>query len=103
MKTKLKPCPACGREIAKSATTCVHCGKNMTSAGRLGLIVLSVLLLAVIFGWGYFRMIAKGNEDLERIESDLRSQQPHMIPPPAAEDERRTAEARDKYLEEMGE
>jgi hypothetical protein len=69
MKKNLKPCPACQQTIAKSATTCPHCGKSMTSVARIGLIVILVLAVLFIFGGGsYFAILQKANSDLEQIE-----------------------------------
>lgn len=74
MKPKLKPCPTCSKEIAKSATTCPHCGKTFSSAARLGLIIL----LAGVVGWLCFggwimrSLQAEDQIDEVRIPGDLR-------------------------------
>ena len=46
---KLMACAACGQQIAKSATTCPHCGKSKTSLARIGLILLVVFILLQLF------------------------------------------------------
>ena len=50
--SKVKECPACGKEVAKSAKVCPHCGKKLKTGLfvklLLGLIVLGVL--GAIFG-----------------------------------------------------
>lgn len=42
----LKPCSACGKEMAKSARTCPHCGKTYTTLGGVFIAVIIGLLLA---------------------------------------------------------
>ena len=50
--SKVKDCPACGKEVAKSAKVCPHCGKKLKTGLfvkiLLGLIVIGVL--GAIFG-----------------------------------------------------
>ena len=49
MNAKLKPCPACEREIAKIAEECPHCGAPQQSPGvRVLLIVVLVILVLII-------------------------------------------------------
>ena len=60
MKTKLIPCKACGRSIAKSAATCPHCGKSSTSLARIGLLAVLVLILLYLTGVGKYAMTAVG-------------------------------------------
>ena len=111
MNPKLKACPACGREIAKGATTCVHCGKTMTSAARLGLIVILALLLVFLLGGGtYCSVIRAANRQLDGLERGMRSEEPRINLPTkadearrAADEARRAAAARDSYLREMEE
>jgi hypothetical protein len=43
----LKPCSACGKEVAVNARTCPHCGKNYPAPGKLFSVVY--LLIAVPF------------------------------------------------------
>ena len=52
MKSKLIPCKACGQFIARSATTCPHCGKSSTSLARIGLLALLILLILWFMGGG---------------------------------------------------
>jgi hypothetical protein len=61
MKTKLKPCGGCGKEIHKSATTCPHCGKKRSSAAG---IILAVMIGAVV-GW---LMIARTCSDAAELD-----------------------------------
>jgi len=111
MNRKLKACPACGREIAKSATTCVHCGKTMTSAARLGLIVILALLVVFLLGGAsYCTVISSMNRQLDEMEERARPEQGRMNLPAkadearrAADEARRAAEARDSYLRLMEE
>jgi len=42
-------CPKCQKEIAKSATSCPHCGDNRWSASFLIGIVIGVVILVGIF------------------------------------------------------
>lgn len=69
MKKNLKPCPACGSEIAKSATTCPHCGKTMTSVERIILLALAAVLILFLLGGGrYCSAIMEGNRQLEELQ-----------------------------------
>ena len=47
MSNKLIECPACGKEVAKSAKKCPHCGKKLKMGwflkGIIGLVVLFVI------------------------------------------------------------
>ncbi len=45
----LRTCDACGKQIAKSARTCPHCGKTYTTLGGVFIAVIIGLILA-----GYF-------------------------------------------------
>ena len=73
MNPNLKACPACGREIAKSATTCPHCGKTMTSAARIGLIlILALLLVFFLGGASYCTVISSMNRQLDEAEERAR-------------------------------
>lgn len=47
----LKPCPTCGKEIAKSARTCPHCGKSFTTAGGVFWAIVVGLILGGFFMW----------------------------------------------------
>ena len=50
-KTKMKTCKHCGKEIAKSAKICPHCGGK--NKGKLGLILISfVLILGLVGAFG---------------------------------------------------
>ena len=50
--SKVKECPACGKEVATSAKVCPHCGKKLKSGlfvkFLLGLVVIGIL--SAIFG-----------------------------------------------------
>jgi hypothetical protein len=50
--SKLKACPACGKEVAASAKSCPHCGKKLKMGlwPRIGLALLIFGVLTVIFG-----------------------------------------------------
>lgn len=50
MNAKMKACGVCKREIAKSATTCPHCGDAPNAGGRVLLVLVAVVLVLVI-GW----------------------------------------------------
>jgi predicted amidophosphoribosyltransferase len=50
MNKNLKACGACGREIAKSASKCPHCGKAYTNFTRMFVLVV----IAAIIGWIFF-------------------------------------------------
>jgi len=77
MKTKLIPCKACGKSIAKSATTCPHCGKSSTSLSRIGLLALLVVLILWFMGGGSIvldilsknRQINAAEQRLERMRA----------------------------------
>ena len=43
---QLKSCDACGRDMAKGARTCPHCGKNYTTWSGVAVAVIIGLLLA---------------------------------------------------------
>ncbi len=51
MSAKLKACPACGKEVAKSAKVCPNCGKKLKMGWFLKLVILIVALgvLGTIF------------------------------------------------------
>lgn len=42
----LKSCKACGKEMARSARTCPHCGKTYTTAGGIFIAIIIGLILA---------------------------------------------------------
>ena len=48
MKKKLKACPICGRDIAKNANICPHCGGNLTFR-KPGVWVGLILWIAALF------------------------------------------------------
>lgn len=65
MKNKLIPCKSCGQSIAKSATTCPHCGKKFTSVAGIFL----ACLLGLVVGWLLIsRTCSQADEADERIE-----------------------------------
>lgn len=45
----LKACDACGKDMAKGARTCPHCGKSYTSVGGVFIAVILGLILAGFF------------------------------------------------------
>lgn len=46
----LKPCKACGKEIANGARTCPHCGKTYTNlAGVVFAVIIGLILAGFIF------------------------------------------------------
>jgi transposase len=57
MKSNLKPCPDCGRDVSKSAAKCPHCGRDLISTfnqlvmglvfGLVGVIVVGLLLIGL--------------------------------------------------------
>lgn len=51
MSAKLKACPACGKEVAKSAKLCPNCGKKLKMGWFLKLVILIIALgvLGTIF------------------------------------------------------
>jgi len=44
MSSNLKECKACGKEVAKSAKVCPHCGKKLKMGWFLKLIILIIVL-----------------------------------------------------------
>lgn len=48
---KLRDCPTCGKDIAKSATKCVHCGKDFSSVQRMILLVILTVIMCWFFGF----------------------------------------------------
>ncbi len=52
MKTKLKPCKACGKNISENAEKCPQCGEMQQSAAVriVLLIVLALLIIFLFFG-----------------------------------------------------
>ncbi|EDN68479.1 conserved hypothetical protein [Beggiatoa sp. PS] len=52
MGNKVKDCPACGKEVAKSAKICPHCGKKLKMGFFLKTIIFIgiLIVLAAIFG-----------------------------------------------------
>jgi hypothetical protein len=73
MKNKLKPCPACGKEIAKSATACPQCGKKFSSAAGLILAVMIGLIGAWLIAGKSCAQAADLNERSNEIEDQLRA------------------------------
>jgi hypothetical protein len=56
MKSNLKPCPDCGREVSKNAAKCPHCGTGLGAFkplmlgimfGLIGIVVVGVLLIGL--------------------------------------------------------
>ena len=45
----LKTCTACGKDMARSARTCPHCGKTYTTAGGVFLAIIIALILGGFF------------------------------------------------------
>ncbi|MEO5915611.1 MAG: hypothetical protein ABIS50_15360 [Luteolibacter sp.] len=72
MKSKLKACTACGGQIAKSATTCPHCGKSSTSVARIGLVIILTLLVVWVAS-RYFTSYQSDNAELDRMEQQIRN------------------------------
>ncbi len=74
MNKKLKPCPACGAQIAKGARACPSCGKSFTNMAGIALAVIIGLLV------GWFMMArtcstaAEADRELDQIEQELRRQ-----------------------------
>jgi anaerobic ribonucleoside-triphosphate reductase len=44
--TRLRACTACGKDMAKGARTCPHCGKTYTTVCGVAVAVIIGLLLA---------------------------------------------------------
>lgn len=55
--SKLKNCPSCEKEVAKSAKVCPHCGRKL----KIGLCIK--LLIAIIIGIVIAMIIAPSSED----------------------------------------
>lgn len=53
MTSKLKPCPSCEKEVAKSAKVCPHCGKKLS----MGCLLKTILLLVAIIVVGFIMII----------------------------------------------
>lgn len=49
MRPGIMKCEACGKEMAKSARTCPHCGKSYTTFGGVFWAILLGLLLGGFF------------------------------------------------------
>ena len=47
MNPKLKPCPACGNQISKTASKCPHCGNYVSNVMRMTLIVILTLAIGL--------------------------------------------------------
>lgn len=51
MSKKLKECPACGKEVAKSAKVCIHCGKKLKMGfflkGVIGFFVFVIIVVVL--------------------------------------------------------
>jgi len=52
MSEKVKPCPACGKEVAKSVKVCPHCGKQLKTGLFVKIItgIIILIVIGVIFG-----------------------------------------------------
>jgi RNA polymerase subunit RPABC4/transcription elongation factor Spt4 len=51
MKTNLKPCPDCGREVSESARRCPQCGKAFTTfGGVIVAIIIGLIIGIILFG-----------------------------------------------------
>ncbi len=66
--SKMKNCPACGNEVAKSAKTCPHCGKKL----KIGLF-LKILLALVVIGFVSAIFGPSDEEKAEQLVSKLNS------------------------------
>jgi F0F1-type ATP synthase assembly protein I len=66
MKQKLTECSACGKEIAKSARTCPHCGKTFTSS--VGLI--TAVIIGLVVGWLLIARTCSQAAEVERHIED---------------------------------
>jgi len=47
---KMKPCPTCGKDVSKTATSCPSCGhsfKKKTSRGTWGCLILVIVIIAI--------------------------------------------------------
>ena len=53
MTSKLKPCPSCEKEVAKSAKVCPNCGKKLS----MGCLLKTILLLIAIIIGGFIIII----------------------------------------------
>ena len=49
MKSKLIPCKACGKMVAKSASKCPDCGAAKTNVARMLLLVILATLIGLFF------------------------------------------------------
>lgn len=71
MKNKLKPCPACGKEIFKGARTCPQCGKKFTTWSSL---ILALIIGLVIAGFLTLKTCGNAaalNESTDEAEREL--------------------------------
>jgi hypothetical protein len=66
MSGKVKPCPACGKEVAKSAKICPHCGKKL----KMGLFLKIIIGLAVLGVIGVI-FAPSEEEQAQRLASTL--------------------------------
>jgi len=61
---KLKKCKTCGKDIAKSAKVCPHCGaKNKRKSKLIGVLAILGLIISIIWG------ISDANEGVKRASS----------------------------------
>ena len=63
MKTNLKPCPDCGREVSKEAAACPNCGRKLNQSAVLviwfvlGAVITGLLLvLAAVVGVAFLNL-----------------------------------------------
>lgn len=71
MKNKLKPCPACQREIATGAATCPHCGKRSSTPAGLILALLIGLIIGGVLIARTVTSASRADAEMEEIQKDL--------------------------------
>lgn len=72
MPSALMPCPVCEKEVARSAATCPHCGKNLKTTGiAKPLLILAVLAIPLwLFAsssYESYKLRARGTDDSARL------------------------------------
>ncbi len=73
--SKLTTCKSCGKEVAKSASKCPHCGEKL----KMGLF-MKLLIAAVVIGV-VSAVMAPGKEDKLKLLKEMAAAQPAAIDP----------------------
>jgi len=63
MSSKLKKCPSCGEEVAKSAKVCPHCGKKLRMGWFLKILVFFTVLIIIFIA--AIKLPSLGKEDID--------------------------------------